>query len=238
MDLGAIERAYRRYSKYYDYLFGRLYEEGRRQAVRLATSSPGRRILEVGVGTGLSLSHYPDDCSVVGVDVSAPMLEIARRRTAARGFQHVEALLQMDAEQLEMPDGTFDAVVAMYVATVVPNPDRLLSEMRRVCVPGGDLIVVNHFESRQPLMRSIERAASPMSRWLGFRTALPLDAIVEPEGVERVALSPVNFMGLWTMVHYRCVDGVASAAPLRRSRVDAEESSNDLRPGDRPVPAA
>lgn len=199
----AVQRAYRRYARHYDRLFGRVFEEGRRRAVDVASRPPRTRILEVGVGTGLSLPYYPASCRVVGVDVSAEMLAVARRRAAAGGLAHVEALLQMDAEALDLPDASFDAVVAMYVATVVPDPGRLLAEMARVCAPGGELLVVSHFASEHPVLRAAESVFAPLSSVLGFRPALPLEDVPEPAGVERLAVEPVNALGFCKVVRYR-----------------------------------
>jgi phosphatidylethanolamine/phosphatidyl-N-methylethanolamine N-methyltransferase len=121
----------------------------------------------------------------------------------------------MDAEHLSFPDASFDAVVAMYVATVAPNPARVLSEMARVCVPGGPVIVVNHFASQHPLLRAAERALTPLSKLVGFRTALPLEALPQPEALERLLVEPVNALGLWKIVHYR---RRAVAKPARHER--------------------
>jgi phosphatidylethanolamine/phosphatidyl-N-methylethanolamine N-methyltransferase len=212
VDLASVQRAYKRYARHYDLLWGSIFDAGRRLSVRCVSGGGGRRILEVGVGTGLSLRYYPRDCRVVGVDVSRDMLEVARARAASERLHHVEALLEMDAEQLDVPDASFDAVVAMYVATVVPDPARLLSEMCRVCVPGGDLVLVSHFAPERGPMRAVESALSPFSRVLGFRTAFTLDALRVPREVERVAVHPVNFLGFSKVVHYR---RTANGAPRR-----------------------
>ena len=125
--------------------------------MRIANDRPGQRILEVGVGTGLSLPHFRSDLRVTGIDVSAEMLEKGKRRTERMGLAHVEGLHLMDAENLEFPDNTFDAVLALYVASVVPDPARFAAEMRRVCIPGGTIVVVNHFTSENPLARFMEK---------------------------------------------------------------------------------
>jgi phosphatidylethanolamine/phosphatidyl-N-methylethanolamine N-methyltransferase len=213
VDLAAVQRVYQRYAPHYDRLYGALFESGRRRTVRYAARSGGRRILEVGVGTGLSLPYYPEGTRVVGVDVCPEMLAVARRRALVERLSTVEALLEMNAEELALPDASFDAVVAMYVATVVPDPARLLAEMARVCVPGGDVIVVNHFSSDHPLVRVAERALAPLAAVLGFHTAFPLDALSEPDGVERVSVEPVNALGLWKIVQYRRTAPVLAETP-------------------------
>src|SRR6266566_1319090 len=122
MDLQDTLKTYRLFSGSYDFLFGPVFHPGRKEAVRIANDRPGQRILEVGVGTGLSLPFF-------------------------RKLAHVEALVEMDAEKLSFADDSFDSVLALYVASVVPNPARFAAEMRRVCIPGGTIVLVNHFTS-------------------------------------------------------------------------------------------
>lgn len=210
MDLPSIRSAYKRYALTYDAFFGPIFAGGRRMAVRLANTTPGQRILEVGVGTGLSLPDYRRDARVVGVDISPDMLKIARER--ALGLPQVEALLEMDAEKLAFPDDSFDSVVAMYVASVVPHPEHLLAEMQRVCVPGGDVLVINHFASSHPVIRRMERGLRPLSKILGFRTDMELDALPCLPGLERVDVLKANLFGYWKLVHYRNGDAETEEA--------------------------
>src|SRR6201997_2186567 len=147
MELHDTIRTHRLFSGSYDIVFGPVFHPGRKEAVRIANDRPGQRILEVGVGTGLSLPHFRGDARVTGIDVSAEMLEKARHRVERLKLAQVEALLVMDAEQTSFPDDAFDAVLALYVASVVPDPARFAAEMRRVCKPGGTIVIVNHFTS-------------------------------------------------------------------------------------------
>jgi phosphatidylethanolamine/phosphatidyl-N-methylethanolamine N-methyltransferase len=201
MDLPSIRSAYKRYALTYDAFFGPIFAGGRRMAVQLANTAANQRILEVGVGTGLSLPDYREDARVVGIDVSPDMLKIARER--ARGLPQVEALLEMDAEKLAFPDNSFDSVVAMYVASVVPHPEHLLAEMQRVCIPGGDVLVINHFASNHPVIRRMERGLRPLSKVLGFRTDMELDSLPRLPGLERIGVRNANLFGYWKLVHYR-----------------------------------
>src|SRR5579863_4845659 len=118
MDLQDTIRTYRLFSGSYDYVFGPVFHPGRKDAVRIANAQPGQRILEVGVGTGLSLPYFRNDAEVTGIDVSAEMLDKARRRVARRKLAHVQELIEMDAEQMSFADNSFDAVLALYVASV------------------------------------------------------------------------------------------------------------------------
>jgi len=202
MDLVSIRSAYRRYANHYDRIFGPVFAPGRRLALRALGIGAGQRVLEVGVGTGLSLPYYHAESRVVGIDISPEMLAKAQERTEREGLTQVESLLEMDAENLDFPDNSFDAVVAMYVASVVPHPDKLISEMRRVCIPGGDIIIINHFASSNPVLRQLEKGLRPLSRMLGFRPDMDLDSLPQQADFQRIGVSNANIFGYWKMVHY------------------------------------
>ncbi|MDQ5911456.1 MAG: SAM-dependent methyltransferase [Pseudomonadota bacterium] len=203
MDLVSLRNTYRRYANYYDYLFGPVLHPGRKLAVTLANPQPDQRILEVGVGTGLSLPFYRTDSRVIGIDLSPEMLDKARQRVARHRLDHVEMLAEMNAEHLTFSDGLFDVVVAMYVASVVSNPGRMVDEMRRVCKPGGDIIIVNHFISEHILLQRIETLLRPLSGMLGFRPDMRLDSLPDYPDFYRVQIINTNFLGYWKVIHYR-----------------------------------
>ncbi|WP_018864989.1 MULTISPECIES: class I SAM-dependent methyltransferase [Thioalkalivibrio] len=202
MDLVSIRKSYKRYARHYDATFGRVFATGRERAQETLAPLSGKRVLEVGVGTGLSLPDYPDDCEIVGIDVSREMLEVARGRLNG-GLPAVSGLCEMDAEKLGFADGSFDAVVAMYVATVVPNPDRLFAEMWRVCRPGGQILVINHFASQQWLLRGFERCLRPLSRAVGFRPDMEFEDFVNVTGQEPAMVAPASLFGYWKQVEFR-----------------------------------
>lgn len=204
MDLQDTLKTYRLFAGPYDLVFGPIFHPGRKQAVRLANDRPGQRILEVGVGTGLSLPHFRPDSRVVGIDVSAEMLAKARKRAAARGLRQVEALVEMDAENLTFAENSFDAVLALYVASVVPNPPRFAAEMRRVCKPGGTIVIVNHFTSINPLMRFIEKRLAPLASRIGFHADFPLDRFLDASHLPVREIRPSNLFGYWKLL--RCVN--------------------------------
>lgn len=203
MDLESIKRVYARHAGSYDNLFGAVASPGRRLAVEHLNQRPGRRILEVGVGTGLSLPLYRSDVRVVGIDISGEMLERARKRVARQNLRQVEDLIEMDAESLDFPDDSFDAVVAMYTASVVPNPTRMLDEMRRVCVNGGEMLIVNHFLSKGGIMEPVERALAPLSRHLGWRPDFEIESFLDPAQVEIEEVRKVPPMKMFTIVRCR-----------------------------------
>jgi phosphatidylethanolamine/phosphatidyl-N-methylethanolamine N-methyltransferase len=169
-DRQSVEQAYDRWAPIYDLVFGGVFEKGRQAAIA-ATNKLGGRVLEVGVGTGISLPLYAPNVRVFGTDISEAMLAKAKRRVAEQRLKTVEGLAVMDAEQLEFPDNSFDVVMAQYVVTAVPNPEVALDEFARVLRPGGELIILTRVSADQGLRRFIERALQPVVRRLGFRTA-------------------------------------------------------------------
>lgn len=178
MQIEAVKTAYRRYARIYDAVFGPVLQPGRRALLEALKLRPGDRVLEVGVGTGLSLPLYPASVRITGVDVSREMLDKARDRVARRRLDNVEALLEMDAEQMTFPDASFDKVVAMYVVSVVARPARLLEELHRVCRPDGEIFIVNHFRSENRFIGALEKALAGFSPQLGFRPDFDLREVL------------------------------------------------------------
>lgn len=199
-----VERVYSIMARVYDAFFDWALGPGRRSAVEALEFRPGERVLEVGVGTGLSLPLYPDHCHVVGVDIAEPMLDLARVRLDALGRTDVE-LRRMDARSLKFEDESFDHVLAPYVISVVPEPEKVMAEMRRVCRPGGTVTVVNHFLTPIPILGFFERLLTPASRWIGFRLDLPIRTVTAIAGLDIIAVRRVNLFGLWQVVEMRRV---------------------------------
>jgi len=202
MDQQAITAAYRRYAPVYDLLFGPVFEPGRRRLVEALDCRPGDEILEVGVGTGLSLRYYPRHTRVTGIDLSPDMLARASVQVQ-RHHLHNVALMAMDVQRLSFPDASFDKVSALYVASVVPNPAQMMHELERVCRPGGEIVVVNHFTRDDGVAAHIERVLAPLARSLGFRPLFPLDAFIGLTGLELAESMPVNAFGYWTLLRFR-----------------------------------
>lgn len=204
MELQDTLRTYRLFAGPYDLVFGPVFHPGRKDAVRLANDRPGQRILEVGVGTGLSLPYFRSDAQVTGIDVSAEMLARACRRRDRKRLANVTALLEMDAENMAFADNEFDAVLALYVASVVPDPARFAAEMRRVCRPGGSIVVVNHFMSDNWLMSRVERQLAPLAGKIGFHADFPLDRFLVQAKLAVREIRPSNLFGYWKLL--RCVN--------------------------------
>jgi phosphatidylethanolamine/phosphatidyl-N-methylethanolamine N-methyltransferase len=204
MELQDAVRTYRLFAGPYDLVFGPVFHPGRKDAVRIANDRPGQRILEVGVGTGLSLPHFRADAEVTGIDVSVEMLARARRRVARQDLKQVKAIIEMDAENLVFADNEFDAVLALYVASVVPDPARFAAEMRRVCRPGGTIVIVNHFASDNFVMRHVEQLLAPLAGRIGFHADFPREAFIAAGKLSVREIRPSNLFGYWKLL--RCVN--------------------------------
>lgn len=212
MKLEDVRKSYRFYAPIYDWVFGRIVEDGRRRAVAAFPQPAGEKILEIGVGTGRSLRFYQSCVEVTGIDVSAEMLERARRKYLTPRYPHVKALLEMDAQALDFPDDTFDGAVAMYVASVVPDPEAMMREMFRVCKKGSPIVILNHFASSKGLARSVEQRFAPLSGRLGFRPDFCMREFVQKVGREPTRVSKVNVGGYWKLLEFRespevCLNG-------------------------------
>ncbi|MEO5374797.1 MAG: class I SAM-dependent methyltransferase [Alphaproteobacteria bacterium] len=203
MDLVSVRRAYRRYAPVYDILFGPAMNMGRIATVHEVNRLAPRRVLEVGVGTGLALPRYRRDCAVTGIDVSREMLALARRRVERRRLTHVEQILEMDAQSLAFPDAHFDVVVAMFVMSVVPDPVRCLAEMRRVCRADGAILICNHFFAPERSAAWITRSISPFARSLGWRPDFTLDTLLDDGLLTVVSRQPVPPFGLFSLLECR-----------------------------------
>jgi phosphatidylethanolamine/phosphatidyl-N-methylethanolamine N-methyltransferase len=211
IDETAVLDAYRRWAPVYDYTFGLVAKEGRRHAVDIINARDGR-VLEVGVGTGLSLPGYSRHLEVVGIDLSPEMLEKARERVAGGSLGHVTGLHEMDASDLRFPDASFDTVVAMYVMTVVPDPEAVMRELSRVTKPGGEVMLVNHFSQREGVRGWVERRMAPFADKIGWRSVFDVSRVTvcdDLQLVERKALRP---LGLFTMLRFVKSDEAARQA--------------------------
>ncbi len=203
LDADAVRAAYRRWAGIYDTVFGGISAFGRRRAVAAVNALPGQLVLEVGVGTGLALPHYDAEKRVTGIDLSGDMLAFARRRVRGRGLGNVEALLEMDAEETDFADGSFDIAVAMFVASVVPSPRRLYAELRRVVRPGGHILFVNHFLASNGIRLMVERGMARASHSLGWHPDFAIESLLPPGDRARARIEPVPPAGLFTLVTLR-----------------------------------
>jgi len=192
-----VERVYEKLAHVYDFAFGPALHAGRIRAVERMGLQPGHTVLEVGVGTGINVPLYPRSCSITGIDLSDSMLEHARRLSEEL---HNVRLLEMDAADLRFADDSFDIVYAPYVISVVPDPLAVVREMQRVCRPGGKIIILNHFLSPNRLLAWLERAISPFTIHIGFKSDLDLPALIAQAELKPVSIEKINFPRIWSLV--------------------------------------
>jgi phosphatidylethanolamine/phosphatidyl-N-methylethanolamine N-methyltransferase len=202
LDTSAVRRAYRRWAPIYDGTFGFIASAGRRRAVELINQRRGN-VLEVGVGTGLSLPNYAPYLKVTGIDLSPEMLDKARERVAKAGMLNVDGLYEMDAAHLDFAENSFTTVVAMYVMTVVPDPEKVMKELERVCAPGGEVMVVNHFSEERGPRAWVERKLEPFADRLGWHPIFPIERITGRPGLALIERKPLPPAGIFTLVRFR-----------------------------------
>lgn len=215
LDKQVVAAAYDRWAPIYDMVFGPVFRRGRRAAIAAAERTGGR-ILEVGVGTGISLPHYAATSQLFGIDISEEMLERARARVRQLGLSNVEDIRVMDAEALDFPDATFDVVVAQYVVTAVPNPERALDEFVRVVRPGGLIVIATRIGAEGGLRGGIEKALMPVTSRLGWRTEFAWDRYARwaraAGTVELVERRPLPPLGHFALLCFRRIDLPVAAA--------------------------
>jgi phosphatidylethanolamine/phosphatidyl-N-methylethanolamine N-methyltransferase len=191
---------YDRIARVYDLVFGAILQPGRERAVRSITAKAGLRVLELGIGTGLTLDLYPRDWRVVGVDLSRPMLTEARKKVVEQRRDRMITLVQANGEHLPFDDNSFDVVLVPYVMSVVPDPVSVGRELQRVCAAGGQIIILNHFLSQDSIGARLERWISPLTRRIGFRTDLSLPWLLRNAGLTLRTIAAVNVPPIWTLV--------------------------------------
>ena len=199
-----IKKTYTRLAPLYDAIFGAILNPGRKQSIQKLRCLADQDILEVGVGTGLSLELYPETVKVVGIDICPGMLQRAHERVESRGLDNVKDLLPMDARQMSFENDSFDKVVAMYVIPALDDPRELVAEMRRVCKPDGELVFINHFQSSHPFVRIVEAMLTPFLRSVKYRNDLKLEDFLRNSKLEVIETHDTNLFGYATMV--RCMN--------------------------------
>jgi phosphatidylethanolamine/phosphatidyl-N-methylethanolamine N-methyltransferase len=192
-------KLYSEFAPLYDRIFGKIFYTRLERVIEDLEIPPGATVLEVGAGTGTSFPAYPAHCEVTGIDLAPDMLARARQKIQENGWSHVR-VLEMNALNLEFPDNSFDYVMAFHVVTVVPDPIQMISEAKRVCKPGGKIVIVNHFTSDVPLLGCLTEALDPITRWLGWRTNLRLKPFIEATNLSVERIYKLSKTSLYTVL--------------------------------------
>ncbi|MFN5998470.1 MAG: class I SAM-dependent methyltransferase [Paracoccaceae bacterium] len=206
MQIEAIQKSYRRWAPVYDLTFGRITQGGRILAAE-HVNTQGGSVLEVGIGTGLALDFYAPHVRVTGIDLSAEMLREAEVKARKKRLNNLVGLFQMDARQIAFPDAAFDHVAAMHIMSVVPEPDRVLDEMARLCRPGGSVLIANHFAGRAEGWTFAERLAAPLANLLGWHSDFAMDRVLGHPKLRLEEQRQVRPFGLMTFLRFRRVEG-------------------------------
>ncbi|MCL9683934.1 phospholipid N-methyltransferase PmtA [Legionella maioricensis] len=203
MSLSSVRKVYDAYAWFYDFAFGRVFNQGRHLSVDIVNKNAEKNahVLELGVGTGLSLPLYRPDLNITGVDISEKMLKKAQERLVADNVKTKVSLQIMDAASLEFPDNSFDFIVAMYVASVVPDINAFLEEISRVCKPSGEIVFVNHFSSEKPAVRFLEKKFARIHNLIGFNSDFSITHILDYDKFNLLESHKVNLFNYWTVLH-------------------------------------
>jgi phosphatidylethanolamine/phosphatidyl-N-methylethanolamine N-methyltransferase len=195
-------KIYSDYALLYDKIFGKIFYNRIKQVIESLNIPPGAQVLELGVGTGTSFPAYPRHCEVMGIDLAADMLAQARAKISKNSWSHLR-VMEMDALNLTFPDHSFDCVTAFHTVTVVPDPVRMLTEAKRVCRPGGKIVIVNHFTTDLPIIGPLTEALDPLTRRLGWRTKLKLEPFLEAADFDVEEIYKLSKVSLYTVIRGR-----------------------------------
>jgi phosphatidylethanolamine/phosphatidyl-N-methylethanolamine N-methyltransferase len=199
MNKDEVKSIYSKYSSVYDKVFGHFFSPRIKMAIKRSLIADGDKVVEVGVGTGISLTSYPRQCKVVGIDLTRKMLDQAKRKKDRHKLDHVE-LFEMDGENMTFGDDTFDHAVAAFVITVVPNPEKMVSEMKRVTKKGGSIVILNHFCSDNAFISGMEKVFSPLCEKWGWRSDISLDLLSNHCNLDIKEVFKKNRLDPWSII--------------------------------------
>jgi phosphatidylethanolamine/phosphatidyl-N-methylethanolamine N-methyltransferase len=202
LDDKSIIKSYKRVSSFYDYTFGKVFRPGQKKLVSMMECTSTDKVLEIGIGTGTSYSFYPEETSVVGIDISPDMLQRAENHIRTSNLKN-KRVIMMNGENLDFEDNSFDKVVGMYVVSVTQNPGLLIKEMKRVCKPNGDIYLVNHFsfDTDNRIVKFLEKRLMPISKYLGWRPYFPFSEFNAYAKLNVQSISKINIFDYWGIIH-------------------------------------
>nr|WP_315974833.1 class I SAM-dependent methyltransferase [Cytobacillus firmus] len=155
-----VIQRYNRISLFYDWMDKMIKDEWRRSLLADVSGD----VLEAGIGTGINLKYYSKDItSLTGVDFSEGMLNYARKKKEKLNVDYKVNLINADVQALPFPDNTFDAIVSTCVFCSVPDPVKGLKELNRVCKPGGEIFMIEHMRSSNPVAGAIMDMLNPLT---------------------------------------------------------------------------
>jgi phosphatidylethanolamine/phosphatidyl-N-methylethanolamine N-methyltransferase len=208
----STRKIYDIHSAFYDATFGRLVRRRIERGIQHMNIQPGQHVLDLGIGTGASLSFYPREARIVGIDLSAGMLKQAVRKIEQLGLKHA-SVYQANALQLPFGDDSFDHVFISHVISVVSDPVKLLDEVRRVAKPGARIVIVNHFQSTNRFVALVEKWLCPLCTKLGWRSDLALSDLVRRSGVQIDYRYKLESIDLWETVVITNQKSATSSGP-------------------------
>ncbi|MBI5345366.1 MAG: methyltransferase domain-containing protein [Deltaproteobacteria bacterium] len=199
LEYESIKKIYAGYSKVYDALFKRFFYPRIKHAISYMDIKPGERVLDVGVGTGLSLPLFPRHCKVVGIDLSTEMLKQAKDKIRKNRLDNI-SVIGMDAMRVGFGDNSFDKVFLSHVVSVVPDPYKAMAEVKRVCKKGGQVVIVNHFKSRNKVIEAVEKVINPFCKKIGWRSDMCLNEFIEKSGLKVYRQYMLKKIDFWHIV--------------------------------------
>lgn len=200
LEIKSIKKIYAGYSTVYDALFKRFFHPRIKHAITYMDIKPGERILDVGVGTGLSLPLFPRHCKVVGIDLSPEMLKKAKDKIRENRLDNTR-VFHMDAMGVGFRDDSFDKVFISHVVSVVPDPYKLMSEVKRVCRKGGTVVIVNHFKSGNKLIETFEKIINPVCKRIGWRSDMCLNEFIAGTGLSVNKKTKLKKFDFWHILY-------------------------------------